>query len=334
MSEPEVNIDELIDQVTMEFLDGLPDPPKPTAPFAWLGGKGNLARWVVQFIPRGHTYVEPFAGAASVFWNLPAPYPVEVLNDLDGRIVNFYRVLQDREKFRQLLHRLVWTPYSKAEFVRALKTLEDPTADDVSRAWAFFVAQNQGFGGMAKSPGSWGRTLTETAWGVAKTVSAWRSRIKSLLRAHQRLSATQIDSTDGVEAIKYWDTPDTVFYVDPPYVPEARPGYKGAQYKHEMTLEDHERLVEALLQVKGVVVLSGYDHPVYRPLEEAGWEKFMRETVCHAAGRVRGSSLRGKGAALLRARRVEVVWRNRPGAQTPLFLTAGQPGNIVEADDL
>lgn len=72
-----------------------------------------------------------------MFWHLPEPYPVEVLNDLDQRIVNLYRVLQDRDKFRELLRRLIWTPYSRAEFARALATLKDPGADDVSRAWAF-----------------------------------------------------------------------------------------------------------------------------------------------------------------------------------------------------
>ncbi len=320
MGEAEVDVDALIDEATAEFIESLPVPPKTMTPFSWLGGKGNLVNWVIKFIPRGRIYVEPFAGAASVFWSLPAPYPIEVLNDLDGRIVNLYRVLQDREKFRQLLHRLVWTPYSRAEFVRALGVLKDPTADEVTRAWAFFVAQNQGFGGMAKSPGSWGRALTSEGRGMARTTSTWRSKIKSLLFWHQRLSAVQIDSVDGIEAIRYWDTPDTVFYVDPPYVQETRSGHAGAQYEHEMTTDDHKRLVETLLQVKGVVVLSGYDHPVYRPLEEAGWEKYARVTACHTAGRVRGSSLRGEGAALARARRVEVVWRNRPGSQVPLLI--------------
>jgi DNA adenine methylase len=314
-----VDVDGLIDAATAEFIESPPEPPPRVKPFSWLGGKGTLVRWILGFIPKGRIYVEPFAGSAAVFWHLPKPYPVEVLNDVDGRIVNFYRVLQDKEKFRQLLHRLVWTPYSRAEFVRALETLKDPTADDVTRAWAFFVAQNQGFGGMADSPGGWGRALTATNGGMVATTSRWRSRVKALLHFHQRLSAVQIDSIDGVEAIKYWDTPDTVFYVAPPYVPEARPGFKGAQYAHEMALEDHQRLVEALLQVKGVVVLSGYDHPVYRPLEEAGWEKYVRETACNAAGRIRGSSLRGEGAALVRARRVEVVWRNRAGNQARLF---------------
>jgi len=90
-----MELDKLIDDLTEEFLDSIPQPSRSMAPFQWVGGKGNLACWVVQFIPRGKVYVEPFAGAASVFWHLPKPYPIEVLNDIDGRIVNLYRVLQD-----------------------------------------------------------------------------------------------------------------------------------------------------------------------------------------------------------------------------------------------
>jgi len=93
---------EAIEELKREFLDGIPIPPRPMAPFRWAGGKGNLATWIVQYVPAGQIYVEPFAGAASVLWRLPSPFPVEVLNDLDGDIVNLYRVLQDKGKFEEL----------------------------------------------------------------------------------------------------------------------------------------------------------------------------------------------------------------------------------------
>jgi DNA adenine methylase len=303
-----MSLDALIDALGEEFLAGIPQPSRPMAPFLWMGGKGNLARWIIKHLPRGHIYVEPFAGAASVFWHLPEPYPVEVLNDLDNRIVNLYRVLQDREKFRELLHRLIWTPYSRAEFARALEVLKDPEADDVSRAWAFFVAQNQGFGGKAGTVGDWGRALIAKSRGMADTTNRWRGRLKLLTYWHKRLSRVQIDSIDGIEAIRYWDTPDTVFYVDPPYVLDTRVDKK--VYANELTLEEHQRLVEILLPVEGKVVLSGYDHPVYRPLEEAGWVKVMRKTACHVAGRVRRSELRGVGSAMSKVPRTEVLWMN------------------------
>ncbi len=305
-----MDADALIDALGEEFLAGIPQPSRPMAPFRWVGGKGNLARWILRYLPRGHIYVEPFAGAASVFWHLPEPYPVEVLNDLDQRIVNLYRVLQDREKFRELLHRLIWTPYSRAEFARALEVLKDPGADEVSRAWAFFVAQNQGFGGKAKSVGHWGRSIAKVDRGMSEAVNKWRARLKLFSHWHQRLSRVQIDSVDALQAIRYWDTPDTVFYVDPPYVPETRGDYQTSQYHHEFELDDHQQLVETLLQVKGKVLLSGYDHPVYYPLEEAGWGKVVRETACHAVGRTRVSGILGPGSAKAKAPRTEVLWMN------------------------
>ncbi len=310
-------VDKLIDAMTEEFLERIPKPSRVMAPFQWVGGKGNLARWIVRFLPPGKVYVEPFAGAASVFWHLPEPYPVEVLNDIDGRIVNLYRVLQSRERFRELLHRLIWTPYSRAEFARALAILQDSGADDVSRAWAFFVAHNQGFGGKANKVGDWGRSLTARARGMAGTTNSWRGRLKLLTYWHERLSRVQIDAVDGLDAIRYWDTPDTVFYIDPPYVPDTRVDKE--VYANELGLDDHRRLVDTLLRVRGAVVLSGYDHPVYRPLEEAGWAKVMRKTACNVAGRTRRSGLRGAGSATSKVPRTEVLWINRRSQETPLL---------------
>jgi len=300
---------EAIEELKRTFLDNIPHPPRPMAPFRWAGGKGKLVRWIIQYIPSGRIYVEPFAGAASVLWHLPAPFPVEVLNDLDGDIVNLYRVLQDRAKFEELAHRLIFTPYARAEFVRALQTLKDPTSTDIDRAWAFFTKQNQGFAGVGgETHGSWGRAIYETGNNMAATTSKWRSRLKLLSFWHERLSRVQIDNTDGIECIKYWDTPDTVFYIDPPYVLDARKDRR--LYKNEPDLSYHERLTETLLAVKGKVLLSCYDHPVYAPLVQAGWRKLTKETACHMAGRIRGSRLQGDGAAKTHAPRTETLYLN------------------------
>jgi DNA adenine methylase len=120
----------------------------------------------------------------------------------------------------------------------------------------------------------------------------------------------QIDSVDARQAIRYWDTPETFFYLDPPYVPEARGDHKTSRYNYEFQLEDHKQLVEVLLQVKGKALLSGYDHPVYRPLEEAGWHKVVREITSHAIARTRVSGILGPGSAKAKAPRTEVLWMN------------------------
>jgi len=300
---------EAIDELKKEFLDGIPVPSRPMAPFQWAGGKGRVARWIVQYVPAGRIYVEPFAGAASVFWHLPSSFPVEVLNDVDGDIANLYRVLQDRAKFEELAHRLIFTPYARAEFERALQVLKDPNATDIDRAWAFFVKQNQGFGGIPNTTrGNWGRTITQVTNNMAETTSKWRSRLKLLNLWHERLSRVQIDCTDGLACIKYWDTPDTVFYIDPPYVPDTRKTLR--LYKNEPDLGYHKRLVETILAAKGKILLSCYDHPVYFPLAKAGWHRLTKETVCHMVGRIRGSKLQGLGAVKTHAPRTETLYLN------------------------
>jgi len=296
------------EELKREFLDGLPTPPRPMAPFRWAGGKGKLATWIVQYVPAGQIYVEPFAGAASVLWHLPSPFPVEVLNDLDGDIVNLYRVLQNKSKFEDLAHRLIFTPYARAEFARALQIVKDPNTTDIDRAWAFFVKQNQGFGGIAQTEGSWGRALVARAHCMADTTSWWRSRLKLLSFWHERLSRVQIDCIDGIDCIKYWDTPETVFYIDPPYVVDTRKDRR--LYKNEADLAYHERLVETILAAKGKVLLSCYDHPVYAPLTSAGWRKLIKETACHMAGKIRGSRLQGAGAAKAHVPRTETLYLN------------------------
>ena len=305
-----------IEGIMYNFLDAIREPIRTMAPFRWPGGKGNLASWIVKYVPIGRTYVEPFAGAASVFWHLPTPFPVEVLNDIDGHIVNFYRVIQDKAKFEILLHRLVFTPYARSEFRRALRILRNPEASDIDKAWAFFVRQNQSISGAGRSEGNWSRSITNTRNGMASTTSQLRSRLKLLAQWHDRISRVQIDNMDGIECIKYWDTTDTVFYVDPPYVLETRKCR--SLYSKEPDLSYHERLVETLLQVKGKVLISCYDHPVYRPLNDMGWHKLTKDTACHMIGKIRNSSFQGVGNVKANAPRTETLYMNFEHSQSIL----------------
>jgi len=300
--------DAAISDLKKAFLDSIPAPPRLMAPFQWAGGKGILARWIIQYVPSGRVYVEPFAGAASVLWHLPKPFSVEVLNDLDDDIVNLYRVLQDKTKFEELAHRLIFTPYARTEFVRALQTLKDSNASDIDRAWAFFVKQNQGFGGKARNQGDWGRKINTVSNNMASSTSQWRSHLKLLSFWHGRLSRVQIDYVDGITCIKYWDTPETVFYIDPPYVLDTRK--TRSLYKNEPDLAYHERLVDTILAAKGKVILSCYDHPVYAPLTEAGWRKLTKATNAYMASRIRGSKLQGRGAARTHVPRTETLYLN------------------------
>jgi DNA adenine methylase len=278
---------------------------KLRAPFKYFGGKGNMLAKLLPLLPSHKVYVEPFCGAASLFFAKPTS-PVEVLNDLNEDVVNVFRVLQNKETHEELRFRLMYTPYARSEFVRAIEMLDRKDLTPVDRAWAFMVRQNMGFGGKAgANGGDWGRVFGPNR-GCAKTCNEWLMRLSMLDAWRWRLMTVQIDCRDALEVIRYWDSPDTLFYVDPPYVTETRKTL-GA-YAHEMSAEQHEKLVELLLGIKGKAVVSGYEHPLYSPFVRAGWEVHKFHTACSAAGRVRGSGLQGGGSASAKVPRTEVVW--------------------------
>lgn len=283
--------------------------PVPRAPVQWYGGKGHIKAKLMSLIPPGgYPYCEPYGGSGGILLSRE-PAPVEVWNDLHQDLANLMRCLQQRELFDDLNHRLTWTLYSRAEFVRALAILSTGESDEVTRAWAFFVAQNQGFSGNAKSAGDWGRVFTSHG-GMAKTANSWLMRLALLDAWRLRLQRVQVDCRDALEVIRYWDSPKTVFYLDPPYPSETRAKGSRNNYTHETADEHHQELITTILGCRGAVCLSGYDTPLYAALDEAGWNRTEFKTACNAAGRVRGSGLQGKGSAMAKVPRTEVLWRN------------------------
>lgn len=261
----------------------------------WVGGKGQQLEQLLPLIPHTNTYVEPFGGGGVVLLNRERS-EVEVYNDLNDDVVNLFRVMRDDSLFRDFEAMLELTMWSKEEFRYAITTQRNPEATPVERAWALYVVQNQGISGAhSKSEGNWSR-----AKGSTKNTEKWWARYPKLARVHHRLRHVQVDSQDALSCMVYWDGPQTTFYVDPPYVLDTR---HAKYYAYEMENAEHERLVEVLLGLSGGVVLSGYEHPVYRPLEEAGWVKM--EYGAHAYAKVVDAD-RGE----IKPVRIEVVWRN------------------------
>ncbi|MBI4800330.1 MAG: DNA adenine methylase [Desulfarculus sp.] len=270
------------------------------SPVAWLGGKARLVSKLLMLFPPHHVYVEAFGGGA---WVLLAkePSPVEVYNDLDSRLVNFFRVLRDPEQAPRLFWLCAHTPYSREEW-RSCRDTWAECDDLVERAWRWFVMARQGFGGATHS---WGSVVSASNAGQAETTSSWLSAIGRLHAAHERLLAVQVEHQDARALIPRYDTPETLFYLDPPYAPATR---QGGGYRHELGMDDHRDLVEMLLGLAGMVILSGYDHAVYRPLERAGWDKRQFLVTCSAAGRTRATGLQGQGHVREQQQRVECVW--------------------------
>jgi len=276
------------------------------SPISWFGGKGHMVKKLLPYCDVPHQiYVEPYGGGASLLF-AKRPSPVEVYNDLDGGLVNFFKVLANPDLFARFHRQVALLPYSRQLYYEATEKcqgLEEILKEDkVEWAVAFFVVSRQSFGGRFGA--GWGFSLTKSQRGMAMTVSRWLSAINRLLEVYVRLQRVQIEHKDGIEIIKLYDTPETFFYVDPPYPHETR---TDTRYQQDST--DHEALLDVLLNVQGYVLLSSYPSELYSArLQDWACEEI--QTACYAVGRTRATKLQGKGAALANAPRTECIWAN------------------------
>ncbi len=241
------------------------------------GGKWRLAKWIISHFPEHRIYVEPFGGAASVLLRKPRSY-AEVYNDLDGEIVNLFRVLRNPTQARELLRLMQLTPYARAEYELSYIIADDP----IEQARRTLFRSAAGF----SSVGASGRWKTGFRRNVARSGSTpaddWVSLRNSLEAIIERLQAVVIENNTATEIIRLYDRPDTLHYIDPPYVQDTRYiRWAGEAYRHDMTDDQHRELAEVLHSVAGAVVLSGYACPLYDELYD-GWYRVDR--VSHADG--------------------------------------------------
>lgn len=260
------------------------------SPINWYGGKYYMTKRLVPIIAHiPHvTYVEVFGGAAHLLFAKP-PSKIEVYNDLHEGLVNFWRVLRDDPDTLQ--QKLTLTPYARAEYVacQGWRTVTDP----VEKARQFYVALMQSF---SQNFSTWSYSKTTTRQGMSKPVSAWLTNIETEMPAVlNRLRTLQIENADFATIITRYDTPNTLFYLDPPYLPETRVAPK--MYQHEMSYADHERLVTTLKDITGKAILSGYANPLYDTL---GWQK-------HNIGGYAAYALKVDPGGT-KSRRTEYVW--------------------------
>lgn len=282
------------------------------SPIIWFGGKGIMANTLLDLLPDHEIYVEVFGGGASLMF-AKVPKPVEVYNDLDSGLVNFFRVLRDPESFQKLYAKASLTPYSREEW-NFYKEWWDEPEDAVEKAYRWYVVARMSFSGRFGT--SWQHVVTYSQKGMSCAVMKWLASIEALPQIHQRLMRVQIEHQDFRTILDRYDTSNTLFYLDPPYMKETR---RAGEYDHEITASDHEDLVRILLEIKGKACLSGYAHPVYLPLENAGWRRLDMETSCFAAGRTRATGIQGVGACTANQRRTESVWLSPSRSQKTLF---------------
>jgi DNA adenine methylase len=262
-------------------------------PIAYYGAKVTLAERIVQHFPPHEHYVEPYAGSLSVLLAKP-PSRMETVNDLDGDLMTFWRVLRDQPA--ELERVCALTPHSRTEY-DACRDI-DPTAGDLEVARRVWVRLTQGRGAQLRRPTGWRHFKDpkgSSSIGMPGYLEAYRER---LAPAAARLIGVSLEARPALELItSYGAYAETLLYVDPPYLGSTRQW--GNQYRHEMRTEDeHRELAEALHEVRAAVVLSGYPSPLYDLELYADWDRVEIQTQ---------NSQGGVGSP-----RTEVLWSNRP----------------------
>ena len=273
--------------------------------FGWYGGKFSHLDWLLPLLPECHHYCEPFAGSGAVLLNR-VPSPVETYNDIDGEVVNFFRVLRDQHE--DLIRAIALTPFSREEYYRAIHTTND--VSDVERARCFYIKARQTRTGLAQtaSLGRWANCKNTSRAGMSGVVSRWLGGVGALDDIAQRLMRVQIENRPAVDVIQLYDSPKTLFYCDPPYLHATRGDVKS--YGFEMDEEQHREFAEVVNGCSGMVAVSGYDHPLMDKLfEPEKWFKTLgaRKTIHSTKGT-----------------RQEVLWTNYdPKKQMGIFEPKG-----------
>lgn len=261
------------------------------------GGKFRLAEWLISMFPPHRIYVEPFGGAASVLLLKPRSY-AEVYNDLDGEVVNVFRVLRDPVMGAEFRRQVELTPYARDEFYLSYEPSDDPV--EQARRTVF-----RSIGGFGSAAASGHRTGFRYNVHRRYTTPArdWLNYPDVIAQFTERLAGVVIENRPATAVMTAHDSPETLHYVDPPYPHGTRSsmGHHDRMYRHEMTDDEHRTLAAVLRGLDGMVVLSGYPCDLYDRDLFPDWSRVERTAFADGA-----------------RERTEVCWLNAAAA-------AGQP---------
>ena len=255
--------------------------------FKYMGGKYKYTNHLIERFPEHQCYVEVFGGAGNVLIQKP-PTKVEIFNDINSDIVNLFRVL--RNDYDAFIAQIENVPYSREEYHAFKEQLKTET-ESIQRAVMWYAVACMSFAG--KHGNSWG-------FGIVDSIATqFKNKVSRLHEIRDRLRSVQIENKDFEFILKHYDSKDTFFYLDPPYLPETRVSTN--DYTHEMTYEDHEKLLDILKGIKGKVMLSGYPNVLYDTLQ---WNAYSFDTLAWSKGVTKVSKTRE------RAKRTEVIYMN------------------------
>ncbi len=228
--------------------------------FKYPGSKWRIAKWIIDFFPDHHSYLEPFAGSLAVLMNKPRSH-IETVNDLDGNVVNLFQWIKDDPE--KLAHEIYYTPYSRQIYNEAFQAEPE---DSLQAAVNFFIRLSMGHGFRTNGEKvGWKNDIQgrERAYAARD----WAALPDRIMQAAERLRGVQIECRPAIEVIKRFNFKNVLVYADPPYVLSTR---HGKQYRCEMDDAEHEQFLLALLAHKGPALVSGYDSELYNELLK-GW---------------------------------------------------------------
>ena len=230
------------------------------------GAKWRIADWIINHMPTHRVYLEPFFGSGAVFFRKPPSY-IETINDIDGNIVNLFRVCRERPD--ELARAINLTPFAREEFNDCYDmAVENP----VERARRTLVRFHQSFGTSNSTKNSWRNTQTA---GGPRSATMWNYLPEAIVECCERLKEAQIENIDAVQLIERYNDVNTLVYCDPPYLQSIR---RRNIYAHEMNDGDHIELLEVLRRSKSKIILSGYDNDLYNTYL-MGWHTAEKETT-------------------------------------------------------
>lgn len=238
----------------------------------YVGSKWNLSKWIINQMPEHNVYLEPFFGSGAVLFNKPR-VSIETVNDLDGNIVNLFKVI--REKHDELCSVIKLTPYAREEYLESFEALHEELTD-IERARVFLVRCWMARGGKTSDRTGWRHNVNPNTINAAPD---WLGIPDTIQQATKRLQGVQIENVDALQLIRKYNRDDCLIYADPPYLLETR---TKRHYAKEMTIQQHELLLKALVNHSGFVMLSGYENELYNDMLK-GWTKTKKMATTDAA---------------------------------------------------
>ena len=244
------------------------------------GGKNQIADWILSYFAPHECYNEPYFGGGGSFFRKSRAW-LEVINDLDGEVVDNFTMLRDRRD--ELIEKIKLTPYAKTEWELSYEYDPDP----LEMARRFYI---RSYMSIAGPTAQWG-----SGWRRQKAVTKQRGKkrmqpaplsfmkVDHLYIIADRLRGVQIENDTALNVIKRYDGPDTLHYCDPPYPSETRGRWKDKAYKYEMTNDDHRELAELLHSIKGMALVSGYNCDLYEELF-GDWTRVDKKTRVNGPG--------------------------------------------------